>query len=368
MPLVLLGTAIAAVLGLIGTRAYTSLARRRGWAQFIREDGPTSHHTKRGTPQMGGIAIIGSTLIAYALAHLVTWTAPTISGLLVLFVMVGLGFIGFLDDWAKITHERSLGLRSGQKLLGQTLVAIVFALLATRFAREGITPASFRISVVRDTGIDLAVVGPVVGLLLVVVWFVLMIAGAGNGVNLTDGLDGQAAGASVMVFGAYLLIGVWQMLHSCARAVVPGCYTVRDPLDLAVVAGCLMGACLGFLWWNTSPARLFMGDTGSLALGGALAGLAIMTRTELLMVILGGLFVFETLTVILQVSYFKATKRRHGGVGRRLFLITPIHHHFEMRGWEQITVSIRFWIIGGICVAAGLGLFYGEWILLSDAA
>lgn len=364
MNLVFLGAVIALAISLVGTRSYTALAQRRGWAQFVRDDGPTSHHSKRGTPQMGGLVIIGATVVAYALAHLATWSAPTISGLLVLFLMAGIGFIGFLDDWTKITRERSLGLRSGQKLLGQIVVAVIFALLATRFPREGITPASFRISFVRDTWIDLAVLGTVIGLLLFVAWSVLMITGASNGVNLTDGLDGQAAGACVMVFGAYVLIGVWQWIHNCQRVTSTGCYEVRDPLDLALVAVCIMCACIGFLWWNTSPARLFMGDTGSLGLGGALAGMAIMTHTELLMVILGGLFVFETMSVILQVSYFKATKRRNGGVGKRLFLITPIHHHFEMLGWEQITVSIRFWIICGICVAAGLGIFYGEWVLL----
>ncbi|UQN28571.1 phospho-N-acetylmuramoyl-pentapeptide-transferase [Brachybacterium kimchii] len=363
MTLILLGTAIALIVGAVGTRLYTELAKRRGWAQFVRMDGPTTHLSKRGTPQMGGIAIMGATLAGYLLAHLVTWSAPTVSGMLVLFLMLGVGFVGFLDDWTKIRRERSLGLRSWQKLLGQTTVAVVFALLATRFARDGITPASFRISLVRDTAIDLAAFGVIVGTLLFVAWAVLMITGASNGVNLTDGLDGQAAGASAMAFAAYAFIGIWKSLQNCRALVEPGCYEVRDPLDLALVAACLAGACIGFLWWNTPPAILFMGDTGSLALGGALAGLAIMTRTELLMVVLGGLFVFETVTVILQVGFFKLTKRRNNGVGRRLFLITPIHHHFEMRGWSQVTVSIRFWLISAICVGAGLALFYGEWVL-----
>ena len=166
-----------------------------------------------------------------------------------------------------------------------------------------------------------------------------------------------------MVFGAYVLISVWQFNQNCQVVPGPQCYEVRDPLDLAVVAACVMGACFGFLWWNASPARIFMGDTGSLGLGAALAGLAIMTRTELLTVILGGLFVFETLSVVLQVGFFKLTKRRNGGVGKRLFRITPIHHHFEMLGWPQITVTIRFWIICGVCVGAGLGVFYAEWVV-----
>lgn len=363
MKLIPIGTLVAVLSVLIGTRYFIRIATRRGWGQFVRDDGPTTHHTKKGTPQMGGIVIIGGTLLGYALAHLVTWAPPTASGLLVLFLMVGIGFVGFLDDWTKITHERSLGLTSRQKLVGQTVVAVVFAVLATRFDRDGVAPASFRVSFVRDTWVDLAVGGTVLGVVLFVAWANVMIAGASNGVNLTDGLDGQAAGACAMVFGSYVLIGVWQFNQNCQFVGSSKCYTVRDPLDLALVAACVMGACFGFLWWNASPARIFMGDTGSLGLGAALAGLAITTRTELLMIVLGGLFVFETMSVILQVSYFKATKRSNGGVGKRLFRITPIHHHFEMLGWPQITVTIRFWIICGVCVAAGLGFFYAEWVV-----
>lgn len=363
MQLILIGAAISLVVGLVGTRLYASLARRKGWGQFIRDDLSTNHQSKRGTPQMGGLAIIGSTVLGYLLAHLIRWMPPTASGMLVLFLMVGLGLIGFLDDWTKIRRAQSEGLTSRQKLLGQTLVAVVFAVLATRFSRDGVTPASFHISFVRDTALDLAVFGTVLGTILFVIWVVLITAAGSNGVNLTDGLDGQAAGACAFVFGAYVIIGLWQLQQSCRAVATANCYEVRDPLDLALVAACIAAACIGFLWWNTSPAKLFMGDTGSLGLGGALAAMAIMSRTELLLILLGGLFVFETVTVILQVSVFKATKRRNGGVGRRLFRITPIHHHFEMLGWEQITVSIRFWIICGICVGAGLGVFYLEWFL-----
>jgi phospho-N-acetylmuramoyl-pentapeptide-transferase len=199
---------------------------------------------------------------------------------------------------------------------------------------------------------------------MLLIWFI--VTATSNGVNLTDGLDGLAAGASMMVFGAYMLVNIWQNNQSCASSTLDEanrnlCYTVRDPLDLAVVAAALTGACFGFLWWNASPAAIFMGDTGSLSLGGAVAGLAILTRTELLLVILGGLFVLETVSVVLQVTCFKVTKRLTG-TGRRIFRIAPIHHHFEMLGWEQVTVTIRFWIITGICVAAGLGVFYAEWV------
>ncbi len=197
--------------------------------------------------------------------------------------------------------------------------------------------------------------------MLVVIWILLLIAGMSNGVNLADGLDGLATGASMMVFGAYTLICIWQSNQSCATAPGAKCYEVRDPLDLAVVAAALTGALFGFLWWNASPAKIFMGDTGSLSLGGAVAGFGVMTRTELLVLLLGGLFVIITASVILQVSWFKVTKRT-SGVGKRLFRMAPLQHHFEMLGWEQVNVVIRFWIISGLCVATGLGLFYAEWV------
>ena len=174
--------------------------------------------------------------------------------------------------------------------------------------------------------------------------------------NLTDGLDGLAAGASTMVFAAYTIMNIWQNNQSCALRPGNACYEVRDPLDLAAIADALTGACFGFLWWNASPAKIFMGDTGSLSLGGALAGLAILTRTEFLLAVLGGLFVIITMSVILQVGYFKLSK------GKRIFRMAPLQHHFELKGWAEITIVIRFWIITGICVAAGLGIFYAEWV------
>ena len=199
--------------------------------------------------------------------------------------------------------------------------------------------------------------------LLVVLWVILLIAAASNGVNLTDGLDGLATGACTMIFGAFTLVNIWQYNQSCAytASAGPKCYEVRDPYDLAVVAIALAGACFGFLWWNAEPAKIFMGDTGSLSLGGALAGLAIFTRTELLLIILGGLLVIEVMSVILQTSFFKLT-RRMSGTPRRLFKMTPIHHHFELLGWAQVTIVMRFWIICGLFVSAALGIFYAEWV------
>jgi phospho-N-acetylmuramoyl-pentapeptide-transferase len=348
---ILFGGAVSMVLTLIGTRWAITLLARRGYGQEIRDDGPTSHHTKRGTPTMGGTVFIVATIIGYFAAKLFTMTEPTASALLVLFLFAGMGAVGFLDDFIKIFRQRSLGLRSKAKLAGQTLVAVVFAVLALQFPDErGQKPASPFISFIRDIGwLQLLPI-------LVVIWILLLIAGMSNGVNLADGLDGLATGASMMVFGAYTLICIWQFNQSCATAPGSKCYEVRDPHDLAVVAAALTGALFGFLWWNASPAKIFMGDTGSLSLGGALSGMAVMTRTELLVLLLGGLFVVITASVILQVGYFKLTK------GKRLFRMAPLHHHFEMLGWEQVNVVIRFWIIQGLCVVIGLGLFYAEWV------
>jgi phospho-N-acetylmuramoyl-pentapeptide-transferase len=327
---------------------------RKGYGQLIRDDGPTSHHTKRGTPTMGGLVIISSVLLAYLASHLITWTEPSASALLILFLFTGLGVVGFLDDFIKISKQRSLGLRSKAKIAGQSLVAVTFALLSLQFPDErGITPASPAVSFLRDIAwLD------ELPIILVVLWVLLLIAAASNGVNLTDGLDGLASGACVMIFGAYTLVNIWQYNQSCAytASAGPKCYEVRDPYDLAVIAIALAGACFGFLWWNAEPAKIFMGDTGSLSLGGALAGMAIFTRTELLLIILGGLLVIEVMSVILQVGFFKITK------GRRLFKMSPIHHHFELLNWAQVTIVMRFWIIAGLFVAGGLGIFYAEWV------
>jgi phospho-N-acetylmuramoyl-pentapeptide-transferase len=354
---ILIAAAVSLVVALFGTPLYIRFLVRRGYGQFIRDDGPTSHHTKRGTPTMGGAVIIAAALTGYGVAHLATLWVPTMSGALVLFLMTGLGFVGFLDDYIKISKQRSLGLRAGTKLAGQSVVAIVFAVLALQFKNsERLAPASTRVSFIRDTAINLAFAGTFIGIVLFVVWAMTIIWATSNGVNLTDGLDGLATGATVAVCGAYLLIGIWQSNNSCLIKHDPQCYQVRDPRDLAVVAACVLGACFGFLWWNASPAKIFMGDTGSLALGGALAGLAILTRTELLIILLGGLFVLITLSVIIQVGSFKLT-------GRRVFKMAPLQHHFELVGWGEVTIVIRFWIIAGLFVGLGLGVFYAEWVV-----
>jgi phospho-N-acetylmuramoyl-pentapeptide-transferase len=347
---ILLSSSLGLIFALFGTPLAIRFLTRRGFGQLIRDDGPTSHHTKRGTPTMGGGVLIIGTLIGYFGAHLVNWRPVTVSGLLVLFLMTGLGVVGFIDDYIKVAKQRSLGLGAGGKIAGQLVVAVTFAVLALHFPDgQLISPASTHISFIRDTSLGL-------GAVVFVVWAFVMIAGTSNGVNLTDGLDGLATGTSVMVFGSYVLIGIWQFGENCARGDAPqNCYEVRDPLDLAVVAAAIMGACFGFLWWNASPAKIFMGDTGSLALGGALAGLAILSRTELLLVLVGGLFVLIALSVIVQVGFFKLTRKR-------VFRMAPLQHHFELAGWGEVTIVIRFWIIAGLLVALGLGVFYAEWV------
>ena len=340
MRAVLLAALVALLVSLIGTPFAIKLFRAQGYGQLIRDDGPEAHHTKRGTPTMGGAVIIVSAILGYLVAHVIT--DFTASGVLVLTVMTGLGAVGFLDDFIKIRKQRSLGLTARTKFVGQLLVAVGFALLALHYVGSSISHVSF----VRDTAINLGAVG-------FVVWAYVMISATSNGVNLTDGLDGLASGSSAMVFAAYVVITFWQLGNRC-----PGtnaCYTARDPLDLAVVAAAAMGACFGFLWWNAAPAKIFMGDTGSLSLGGTLATIAILSRTELLLVILGGLFVVETLSVIVQVLVFKLFHRR-------VFNMAPIHHHFELAGWPEFTVIVRFWIVAGLAVAFGLGLFYAEFL------
>jgi phospho-N-acetylmuramoyl-pentapeptide-transferase len=348
---ILIAGAVALLGTLLGTRVAISILVSKGYGQLIRDDGPTSHHIKRGTPTMGGTVIIFSVVLGYAVAKMATGFAPSASALLLLFLFCGLGLIGFLDDYIKISKQRSLGLRSKAKFFGQIVIGLAFALMAMGWADSaGRTVITGAISLTRDvTAWELPLV-------LLVVWVLLMIAGTSNGVNLADGLDGLATGAAAMVFGAYVFINIWQSNQNCAFNPGPRCYEVRDPLDLAVVASALTGACFGFLWWNASPAKIFMGDTGSLSLGGAMAGFAIMTRTELLLILIGGLFVMITASVILQVGYFKLTG------GKRIFRMAPLQHHFELLGWAEITIVVRFWILSGLFVMTGLGAFYWEWV------
>ncbi len=355
MKTILVTGAVSLLLALFGTPLATGLMRRHGYGQPIRVQGPKSHEIKRGTPTMGGAVMVAASLVGYVAGHLATHDPMSASGLLVLFLMVGLGLVGFIDDFVKIFRQTSVGLRSRAKLAGQIVVGTVFALEVLQHPNGyGLTPADAHLSFLRDFG-------PAIGTLPFVIWIVLLIAGASNAVNLTDGLDGLATGAAILVLAAYVLIGIWQERNDCATFLSSQCYQVRDPLDLAVVAAAVLGACFGFLWWNAHPATIIMGDTGSLALGGVLAGLAVCTKTQLLLGILGGLFVIITLSVIIQVSVFKVSKFRTGR-GVRVFKMSPLHNHFELIGWAETTIVIRFWLISGLCVALGLGIFYAQWL------
>jgi len=372
----LIGAGVAMAFTLFLTPLFIRLFNRLGWGQFIRDDGPQSHHAKRGTPTMGGIVFIIGAVVGYLVGHLVTGQPFTLVATLVIFLMVGLGFVGFIDDFLKTRKQRSLGLGGWAKILGQVIVSTIFAFLAlsmpdendltpggnvVRNAAGDIIQTNVFISAVRDIEwLNLFFAGSIVGVLLFLLWVNVIAVSASNGVNVADGLDGLATGASILALTAYIVIGFWQYNQSCFNvnldeAVRFKCYEVRDPLDLAIVAAAIAGSLVGFLWWNTSPAQIFMGDTGSLGLGGAIAALAILSRTELLLVFTGGLFLIVTGSVILQRAYFKITH------GKRIFLMSPIHHHFELKGWAEITVVVRFWLVAGLFVAGGIGLFYLEW-------
>jgi phospho-N-acetylmuramoyl-pentapeptide-transferase len=349
---ILVAGAVSLLIALLGTPIAIRVFRRRGYGQAIREEGPAGHATKRGTPTMGGTVIVIAAVTGYFVGDMAPGQGgPSVSGLLVIMLMAGLGLVGFIDDFIKIYKQRSLGLRSSAKLAGQAVVGAVFALLILqqRFA-DGydITPADAHLSFLRDFG-------PTLGLAPFVLWIVFLIAASSNAVNLTDGLDGLATGAACLVLAAYVLIGIWETRQDCTIALARNCYAVRDPQDLAVVAAAVLAACFGFLWWNAPPARIFMGDTGSLALGGVLAGLAVCTKTQLLLAILGGLFVIIALSVIIQVGWFKMSRQR-------VFRMAPLQHHFELIGWAETTIVIRFWLICGLFVALGLGIFYVEWV------
>ncbi len=333
----LLAVGIATVVSLIGTKVLIVLLTRRKIGQPIHEDVPEGHMVKAGTPTMGGVAIVAGALAGYLVSNLYdgvfTWT-----GIASMVAIAGAGVVGLFDDWLKVAKERNLGLNKRAKMIGLLLVAVVFVVLM--LTRTNVhTTISF--TVWYDLGWDLGEIGWAI-------WAILLISGTSNAVNLTDGLDGLAAGAAALVFAGYVVIGYSIFRYS-------GFFGINVGLDLAVVAAAMMGACAGFLWWNAAPAQIFMGDTGSLAIGTGLAALALSSSTALLLPILGLVFVVETVSVILQVASFRL-------FGRRIFRMAPIHHHFELMGWPETTVIIRMWMVTGACTAFGLGLFYREFI------
>jgi phospho-N-acetylmuramoyl-pentapeptide-transferase len=344
---VLIAAATAMAVTLLGTPLAVRAFRTWGWGQRIREDGPHTHLEKMGTPTMGGVVILAGLVLAYLVSR-VTTQRFTVTGIALVLAAVGFGMVGFLDDITKVRRRRSLGLSKRAKFAGTALVSLGFAAIVVATSAE--TGTSTNLSFIRPSGIALGA--------FFYIWAFLMLTGSSNGVNLTDGLDGLAAGSSILVCAAYVFIAFWQFRHTCDLvAGSAGCYAVNgvDMLDTAIVAAAMLGAAAGFLWWNAAPARIFMGDTGALAFGGLFGALAIVTNTQLLLIVIGGLFVIETMSVILQVISFR-------GFGRRIFRMSPIHHHFELAGWPEFTVIVRFWIVAGMFVAVGMGLFYAEFI------
>jgi phospho-N-acetylmuramoyl-pentapeptide-transferase len=317
--------------------------RTREIGQHIREDGPASHSVKAGTPTMGGIAIVLAVVLGYAIGHIGTQIRFSRTGYLAMFAIVSFGMIGFLDDWIKVQHKRSLGLNKRGKSGAQIICAVIFAELAVHWAHTSTALSFTRIAV---PGIDLGQIGWVV-------FAVVVMVGTSNAVNLTDGVDGLAAGSSTFCFAVLAIMGYWIFRHVSIYHVLPA-----SAIDLALVAVALAGACTGFLWWNAAPAKIIMGDTGSLSLGAGLAALCLLLNLDLLLPIIGGLFVMETVSVIMQIISFRVFHRR-------IFRMAPIHHHFEIGGWPETTVIVRFWILGGLFVALGLGIFYGDFLTVA---
>lgn len=349
----LIAAGLAFTLSALLTRLTIDVLTRQKIGQPIREDGPQGHMVKAGTPTMGGIGIVLGALGGYLLSDLLLGLTTeregsiiTRTGLLVMGVTVAAGGVGFFDDWLKVSRERNLGLTARLKTAGLLAVSVLFAVLTVN-----LTTTSTELGFTRHgfLGIDL---GPVAW----VAWAVLLIYATSNSVNLTDGLDGLAAGSGIFSFGAYALVAFWIFRQLSDDDTFNDIYAVPHALDLAVVAVSMLAGCAGFLWFNAAPAEIFMGDTGSLAIGTALAALALTTNTELLLPIIGGIYVVEALSVMLQVGVFKATG------GRRLFRMAPIHHHFELLGWKETKVIIRFWLIAGALTVGALGIFYADYI------
>jgi phospho-N-acetylmuramoyl-pentapeptide-transferase len=329
MARVLVAALVAMIIAILGGPTFIAFLRRNEFGQHIREEGPERHAEKQGTPTMGGLLIVLAAVLAFIPLSDFTLPALTVFG-----VAVACAGIGFLDDFLKLRHRRSLGLRGRWKILllvGIT-VAVGFAAHHQGLSHEVYVP-------VADFAIPL---GPLwYGLLF------LIIAGATNGVNLTDGLDGLAAGTSIIALATFTAMAVTIFI----RSATPEHGRIANRLDIAFIGAALIGAAVGFLWFNAFPAEVFMGDTGAMALGGAMAAMAIMMKVELLLLFVGGIFAIEAISVMLQVLTFKWW-------GRRIFLMAPLHHHFEMKAWSETKIMVRFWIVTAIFCAAGFALFY----------
>ncbi len=359
----IIGILVSLIVTIIGTPLLIRLVHRLHYGQYIRQDGPQSHQIKRGTPTLGGVVINLAVLLGWLASaiyrYLNNGTSLSWSALLVLFAMLSMGLLGFIDDFAKVRKKQSEGLTVRGKFLGQFLFATVYAVLALLLpTKSGFPSAQAGMSFIEEPFFDFAFAGRLVAIILFVIWVNFLMTAWTNAVNLTDGLDGLAAGSSMIAFTGYGIVAFWESYHLAGAQRAGFSYAVSDPLDLTIIAVCAAVACFGFLWYNSNPATIFMGDTGSLALGGLFAALSIATHTEFLAIIIGGLYVVEAMSDVIQVGYFKMTRKR-------VFKMAPIHHHFELLGWQESKVVVRFWMVELMFVLIGLVIFYGDWVARS---
>lgn len=359
----IIGILVSLVVTIVGTPLLIRLVHKLHYGQYIRQDGPQSHQVKRGTPTLGGVvinlAIVCGWLASAIYRHIVSGEAFSLSAMLVLFAMLSMGVLGFIDDFAKVRKKQNEGLSVAGKFIGQFIFATLYAVLALIIpTRSGFPSAQAGMSFIEEPFFSFEFAGRIVATILFVVWVNFLMTAWTNAVNLTDGLDGLATGSSMIAFAGYGVIAFWESYHLKGAGHEGFAYAVSDPLDLTIIALCAAVACFGFLWYNSNPATIFMGDTGSLALGGLFAAMSIATHTEFLAIIVGGLYVIEALSDVIQVGYFKLTHKR-------VFKMAPIHHHFELLGWTEGKVVVRFWMVELIFVLVGLVVFYGDWVARS---
>ena len=359
----IIGILVSLVVTIVGTPLLIRLVHKLHYGQYIRQDGPQSHQVKRGTPTLGGVvinlAIVCGWLASAIYRHIVSGEAFSLSAMLVLFAMLSMGVLGFIDDFAKVRKKQNEGLSVAGKFIGQFIFATLYAVLALIIpTRSGFSSAQAGMSFIEEPFFSFEFAGKIVATILFVIWVNFLMTAWTNAVNLTDGLDGLATGSSMIAFAGYGVIAFWESYHLKGAGHEGFAYAVSDPLDLTIIALCAAVACFGFLWYNSNPATIFMGDTGSLALGGLFAAMSIATHTEFLAIIVGGLYVIEALSDVIQVGYFKLTHKR-------VFKMAPIHHHFELLGWTEGKVVVRFWMVELIFVLVGLVVFYGDWVARS---
>ena len=356
----IIGILVSLLVTIAGTPMLIHLVHRLHYGQYIRQDGPQSHLVKRGTPTMGGVAIVLAIVLGWGASALYRYVrsgaVPSLSAMLVLFAMLSMGLLGFIDDFAKVRKKQNLGLSVHAKFIGQFIFATIYAVLALIIpTKSGFPSAQAGMSFIEKPFFDFRFAGGVVAAIIFVIWVNFLMTAWTNAVNLTDGLDGLASGSSMIAFAGYAIIAFWESYHIKGGTHEGFSYAVSDPLDLTIIACCAAVACFGFLWYNSNPATIFMGDTGSLALGGLFAALSIATHTEFLAIIIGGLYVIEVMSDIIQVTSFKLTHKR-------VFKMAPIHHHFELLGWSESKVVVRFWMIEFLFMIVGLMMFYVDWV------